>query len=120
VIEFLLTPFVFLLGVVLCIQALAACYAIIDLWYAIDEHQIRLAVRVLAWGVLFLAPWWWLPAALADVYARGGWLVIIVHVSIALLGQLMPRVAMWADRLQYWSLSRRETRTRARALKRKA
>ena len=109
-IDLLLTPFVFLLGTVLCFQALAACYASIDLWYVIEAHQVRIAVGVLAWSAAYLGTWWWLPGALADAFACGGWVVIIVHVVIALVGQLMPYVAKWLDKLAYWSLSRREAR----------
>ncbi len=114
-IEFLLTPIVFLLGAVLCIQAMGACYAIIDLWYTIEDHRIRVGVGVLAWGAAFVGTWWWLPGALADAYACGGWLVIIFHVSIAIAGQLMPYVAMWLDKRDNWALSRRE----AHSVKRK-
>ena len=83
-IELLLTPFAFLLGTVLCFQALAACYASIDLWYVIEEHQVRIAVRVLAWSAAYLGTWWWLPGVLADAYAYGGWVVIITHVGICI------------------------------------
>ena len=113
-IELLLTPFAFLLGTVLCFQALAACYASIDLWYVIEEHQVRIAVRVLAWSAAYLGTWWWLPGVLADAYAYGGWVVIITHVGIALIGQLMPYVAKWLDRLDSWSLSRSEARSTQR------
>ena len=110
-IESLLTPFVFLLGAVLCFQALGACYAIIDLWYAIETHQIRIIVGVLTWCAAYLLTWWWLPGPLADAYAHGGWTVIVFHVGIALTGQLMPYVAIGLDKLDYWSLSRREARS---------
>jgi hypothetical protein len=54
----LLNILIFLLGMCLCVQCIAALYGIIDLWYTIRTTYPRVIRRVLFWAIVCLAIAW--------------------------------------------------------------
>jgi len=51
----LITIAVFLLGMVLSVQLIAAFYGIIDLWYTIRSVYLKVIGRIILWSVIVVA-----------------------------------------------------------------
>ena len=94
----------FVLGVHLGFQTMAACYGIIDYWYAIEVHIGRVAVRVVVWIIVFCGFAYALAGAAERAFLLGAELAVMVHVMVALLGPLLQRVITWHDAHAYRAL----------------
>ena len=73
---------VFLLGMSLCVQVLAALYGIIDLWYAFRSAYLKVARRLLIWSFAAMVVWRLLPEFLRSAFVWGMTAYVFVYVFI--------------------------------------
>ena len=62
---------VFLFGMSICVQVIAALYGIIDLWYTFRTEYPKVIRRILTWSVLTIAIAWLLGNQLRPAFLWG-------------------------------------------------
>jgi hypothetical protein len=62
---------VFLFGMIICVQLIAALYGIIDLWYTFRTEYAKVIRRILIWSVLTIAIAWLLGNQLRPAFLWG-------------------------------------------------
>ncbi len=62
---------VFLFGMIICVQLIAALYGIIDLWYTFRTEYQKVIRRILIWSVLTIAIAWLLGNQLRPAFLWG-------------------------------------------------
>jgi hypothetical protein len=62
---------VFLFGMIICVQLVAALYGIIDLWYTFRTEYPKVIRRILIWSVLTIAIAWLLGNQLRPAFLWG-------------------------------------------------
>jgi len=62
---------VFLFGMCVCVQLVAALYGIIDLWYTFRTEYPKVIRRILIWSVLTIAIAWLLGNQLSPAFLWG-------------------------------------------------
>jgi hypothetical protein len=62
---------VFLFGMSICVQLVAALYGIIDLWYTFRTEYPKVIQRILIWSVLTIAIAWFLGNQLRPAFLWG-------------------------------------------------
>jgi hypothetical protein len=111
VIEFALSAAAFVSGIVLCIQALASLYAVIDHGYAFNR---RIAAGIAAWCTIFAGLGYCLSEPFGTAYWLGAACSVAVHLFIATLAVVLPQATRWWDEIEYRRLLKEEAR-RSRA-----
>ncbi len=79
----------FLLGIHLAMQLIAACYGLVDLWYCIDRHLLRVLTRILFWGATVALLDFWLTVGYQTWFQAGILFFAVFHVVIYWFGQLL-------------------------------
>jgi hypothetical protein len=67
----ILTITIFILGMCLCVQCIAALYGIIDLWYCIGTAYPTVIRRILSWAIVCFATAWFLGDNLRPAFLWG-------------------------------------------------
>jgi hypothetical protein len=62
---------VFLFGMIICVQLIAALYGIIDLRHAFKTEYAKVIRRILVWGILTIAIAWLLSDSLRPAFLWG-------------------------------------------------
>jgi len=62
---------VFLFGMIICVQLIAALYGIIDLGHAFKTEYAKVIRRILVWGILTIAIAWLLSDSLRPAFLWG-------------------------------------------------
>lgn len=70
----------FLLGMSLCVQLVAALYGIIDLWYTLRKAYIDISRRILTWGLLTAFIAWILGNELRPAFLWGCAAYILIYI----------------------------------------
>jgi len=79
----------FLLGIHLAMQFIAACYGLVDLWYCIDKYLQRVIGKILAWGILILLLNFWLVGGYQTSFQAGLVFFTLFHIIIYWIGQAL-------------------------------
>lgn len=69
--DVMLDSVIFLLGMCLCVQLMAAFYGIIDLWYTMRTAYPMVIRRILVWTLLCVAVAWLLGDVLRSAFIWG-------------------------------------------------
>ena len=78
----MLETLIFLAGLQMMIELLAAGYRFIDLWYRIEEHWQRLSLKFAAWVILDMAVLNLLNPELSEIFLWGQACFLLFHISI--------------------------------------
>ena len=75
----ILNVILFLFGMCLCVQVLAACYSIIDLWYCIGSEYPRVIRRILVWCAPVVAIAWLLGDRFRPAFLWGLGAYVVIY-----------------------------------------
>ncbi len=87
----LFNTLVFLLGMCLCVQLIAALYGLRDRWYIIDTAYPAVIRRILIWSLIPLTIAWLLGEALRPVFIWGFVAYVALYIGIFWGYQLLFR-----------------------------
>jgi hypothetical protein len=73
---------IFLLGMSVCVQIVAALYGFIDLWYTFRTTYIKVLQRIVVWSIVATAVYWLLMDSLRPAFLMGMIGYILLYVGI--------------------------------------
>ncbi len=88
---------VFLFGMCLSVQLVAALFSIIDLWYTIRTQYFYVIRKITLWGGVTLIFIWFFGNSLRPAFVFGIIAFILFHISFFLAGKALLKISSLSD-----------------------
>ena len=86
---------IFLIGIHLTMQLIAALYRIIDLWYRIEDFLLPIARSILLYTLSILFIWWQLEERNEDTFLWGCIFFLCFHIGGFWIAQAIFKIKWW-------------------------